>query len=891
MINVAFKRTPFSEHTEYGQFMPGCTIDEIVRSFDLPPEFATHGGVYLKRSHEEVDEGHVIERKHWKRIKVKDNAALFVSLVPQGGGGGGEGGKSKNIFQVVAMIALIILTAYVAGPAGIAFFAPAFGAAAGIAASVAAAAIGVAGSAALSLLSKPSAGQQSAVTTGGGSVSGPGAAPGVAGIAQNPISAYSQVPGILGAMRVSPPLLARPYTTIENNDTVLHLICGVCGPNDVASLKINETDIADLPTGVLETEILEGWDDDPELTLVRESAFQENNNLEMSKHRLDTDQSTLIVPYSGSYPKPHIMRTARDANSFRITLSFPQGLANYNNSNELAVPFRLRIKNVAGGGWINLPEIHINASRRDPFRQEIWIVWGDAAVEQGLVEEVANESFLFKRCYFQNTEWTSDSYFDAGVVGAVDSNVGHVYRGFDEAFYFLDQDVFAIGEYDVEIVRGFADNAALYDDTTHANGAFTYRTLTGSVQSIPAQDELVSTCVIENHATFRNEYPIAARGLTLIALTARNLQVNSISGVFTSYVNTWDGSDWDTVAPSNNPAALLRHVLTGRLNARPVPLARLEDLSEFYDYCDDEGLSCNHVVTEGSVEQAASLIAQCGDAALRRSDKWGVVIDRDRSDEPVSGMFHPGNMTAPLVVTKKFVDGARAVLPSFRDETRDYATRDLARPIFDDGVVSNADTLIESAPYDGLTTEALVRRRSRLDLRRNRLRTVKYSFGVHLAHLKNKKGDLIGIAHDILLDTYGTGRVVSWSTSGGDITSVTLNTNMADLPVHGYDDLFEVEDVLTLGNLFDLEGPRIGLQIELPDATIATLPISGVDNRTLTVEGSVAIPAGMKATLLAAVGRRDRETRRCILASIIPKNDFFAQLEAVDEAPAIFEGL
>lgn len=904
MINVAFRRTPWSEQTEYRQFKPGCSIDEIVRSFDLPVEFATHGGVYLKRAHEDCSEGHVIDRKLWHRIKPKNNAALFVSLVPQGGGGGGEGGKSKNIFQVVAMIALIILTAYIAGPAGIAFFAPVFGPLAGVAASAAAAAVGVAGSAALSLLSKPSAGQQSAVTSGGGGVSGPGAAPGVAGIAQNPISAYSQVPGILGAIRVSPPLLARPYTTIENNDTVLHLICGVCGPCDVASLKINESDIADLPSGVLETEILEGWDDDPELTLVRESVFQENGNLELSKHRLDTDQETLIEPYAGSYPKPHIMRSARNANSFRLTVSFPQGLANYNNSNELAVPFRLRIKNVAGGGWINLPEIHINASRRDPFRQEIWIVWGDDAVEQGLVEEVANESFLFKRAYFQNSEWTSDSYFDAGVVGAVDSNVGHVYRGSDEVFFFLDQDVFAIGQYDVEITRGFADNAAGFNDTTYVAGLFTYRTLAGSVQSIPVQDELVSTCVIENYATFRDEYPIRERGLTLIAITARNLQVNSISAVLSSYVNVWDGTDWDTVAISSNPSALLRHVETGSLNARPIALTRIDNdetssgsLPFFYDHCVDQSLSCNHVVTEGSVEQACGLVAQCGDAMLRRSDKWGVVIDRDRSDEPVAGMFSPASMTSPLIVTKKFVDGPRGLLPQFRDMTRDYASRDLDRAVFDDGVATTSSTLVESAPYDGLVTEALVRRRAKLDLRRARLRTIKYSWEVSQTHLKNKKGDIVGLAHDILLDTYGSGRVVSSTTSSGDITSVTLNTNMEDLPATGYDNLFDVENVLTLGNLFNLSGPKIGLQIELADGVILTLPISGVTDRTLYVEGSVALPVDgdgrslVRKTCQATVGLRDRETRRVILAEITPKKDMYAAIDAVDAAPEIFEGL
>jgi len=48
---------------------------------------------------------------------------------------------------------------------------------------------------------------------------------------------------------------------------------------------------------------------------------------------------------------------------------------------------------------------------------------------------------------------------------------------------------------------------------------------------------------------------------------------------------------------------------------------------------------------------------------------------------------------------------------------------------------------------------------------------------------------------------------------------------------------------------------------------------------------------GFERTCLAAVGPRQRETRRVIITGIVPRRDHFARIEAVDEAPGIFSGL
>ena len=301
MINVAYRKIWCSEETDVRQFPPGTTVAEIVASFDTPLEFEKNGAVYLVPSVSDPDVdffgGHMVDRRHWHRVKPKASAAIAITCMPMGGDGGG-----KQVLQIVGAIALIAATMWLASPSGLAFFAPMFATAeaAQIAAYVAAAAVGVGGSLALQMLSRPSAG----VPDFGGP-SGAGAGLGSAGISQNTIAGYRQVPGVLGIIRVSPPLLARPFTTIENGDQVLHMIVGTCGPCEITNIKINDTAIEDLPTGVLEYETRTGQDalgQNEPLTLITQSGFEENINRPMSMHRLENDQITLVEPASGSYP-------------------------------------------------------------------------------------------------------------------------------------------------------------------------------------------------------------------------------------------------------------------------------------------------------------------------------------------------------------------------------------------------------------------------------------------------------------------------------------------------------------------------------------------------------------------------------------------------------------
>ena len=883
-IVVEHRRTLFSEKSDLRTFAPGATVADIVTTLPVPVEFETFGAVYLKRGPE--DKGHIVERRHWHRIRPKPGTALFVSCVPQGGSGDG-----KSVFAIVAAIALIALTVWVGGGGlGTMFAAPAF-ASGTVGAHVAAAAISVAGSAALQMLTRP--------PTGGGATAAEAAAPqmGSAGISRNPIAPFRQVPVPLGKMRISPPLLARPFTTVEATDQFVHLICGVCGPAEISNIKINEADLADFSAEDIEIETREGWPDDPQLELVSQCGFEESINLELARHRLESDQTTLIQPVAESYPTTTTVRSLDHADRFRLLLNLPQGLARYDSATlPVLMAFRIRLRRVGDVTWRNLPEMHMEAAIRAPFRQAITFFFNGAS-DVDLAASTSGQTPVFQRFYAQNPEWTADEYFNEAPA-SIDTAALHVFAGTNDVLVNLDPAEWPRGAYDVSIQRSFVQdqNAGQFSGGNYLGGLFTFRTAGPPSWTIVSQANYSTAAALESYTTFRARHPIAQPGLALIAVKAKNIRINAISAEFEPYVPIWDGTDWDTVAPSSNPAALVRWVRTGHLNKRASDPALAAGLEDFYDYCENKGLSCHAVVEEGSVEQAAALAANVGDAIIRESDQWGVVIDRDRSSEGVQHLFGAHNMTSPLVIQRRFISGTRGIVPQFTDASRDYAMRELSQPVYDDGISrANDDMLVEAVPYNGYADEMLVQRRAKMDVRRARLRATRYSWECHQEHLVAMKGDLVGLSHDILSYVFGAGRIAAFTTETGSpddlLRSVTLNTDVEEIPAWDVAGLFEVPDIFLVGDMFNLSAPELGLQVRLADNTIAMLPVASVDGATITLDGDVPVPAGFGRTLLAAAGPRTRIVRRVLITNITPRRDHFARIEAVDEAPAIHRGL
>lgn len=882
-IVCEFRRTIFSERGDIRCFAAGISVGEIVAQFDRPAEFEHFGAVILYRPEEHgLDEhglpnGQWLAREHWHLVRPKPGTALFVSVVPQNGGGGGGG--SNNVMAIVGAIALIALTAWIGG-GGLAFLSPNLGyfAAGSTSAKIAAAAVGIAGATALGALTKPPAGALAQSP-----IAGAGTTLGQAGITQNQIAPYQQLPAVLGTFRVSPPFLALPWTTTENTEQIVHGIVGIPGRYDVSDIRVDTTPVADLPSGIFEYEVRNGTSSDTALTLVTSCGFEQTPHAELSTHRVDTDSMTLLAPASASYPKELIVRTSRRCDKFRLTLQLPSGASSQANSTVL-MAFRLRLRRVGDSTWVNLPEAHLELNIRSPLRQEIWFQFGGA--ESDILDTIAGQNTFWKRLYYKNAEWTANSYFSGGDTSSISANVVHAYAGQSGIYFYLDDATFPVDQYDIGITKGCIDDAGSnFSGTFYQGGLFTYRTFTTPNYTIPDQSKYFATVLLENYTSFRDDYPVTRPGMAMIAFKAHNLQINSLSALFSAYSGTG--------ATTNSPADALSYILTGDLNARALDASSLESLTTWKSDCASNNLECNALVTQGSVEQAAAMAAMCGEALLRRSDKWGVVQDKDRSAESVVAMFHPGNMTKALTVQKTFLAGAaNGIIPSIHDAEQDYAVSDVSPPVYDDGVELPPQRLTEGATYDGITSQSQARRRALRDLRAARLRSVKYVCGVHQSQLNIKKGSLCGLAHDVLIDTYAAGRVKGFTKSAGKLLTVTLNTEALDLPPTSWGSNFlDVTNVLQVGNVLTLAGPTLSLQVENADATVSTFTGVTVSGAVVTLSGTDDVPSGLAKTCMASIGPAERVTRRVILADISPEDDFHATLTFVDEAPGIYQGL
>jgi hypothetical protein len=848
-------------------------VDGLIAAGSIPRPFPAYGSAYIGS-----DE---VPSWCWHQIRPKAGAMLFLGPVPENG---------DNTFALIAALAVAAVAIAISGGA-LATLAPAiFAGAAGSAGAWATAAVGAAvtvgGGLLVQSLTKPP-------QLGGGGASG--APLGVAGVGQNPIGAYQPVPIVRGLLRVSPPLLARPWSDIVASGQVVNAIAGVRGPCETSDPQFDKVAFADMVGIELEQTV--GYDDDAPLSLVTQSAAEESQPVALRKQELLDDQATLFTAAAESYPLPHVMRWEPNSPQFRIVLSFPGGLFDSDTSSQVALlPLRARLK-LDGGSWVNLPEMILNSSNRNPMRRQIVID------RSGTTGPSTSADTILRVAYASNPDWTADAYFNGGVTPTgVDTTVTNMSKTTDTISFHLDPELFdpAPGG-TVELTRGYSIARGLFDIDTYEiaaddqpPGFFSYYEADLGDLKIPAQDRYISEVYCESYASLRpGVYPIEQKGLCLSAYRVRNRKVNSFSQIYHSIVPIWNGTDWNTLAPSRNNSALALDILTNPDNyVFPQKPGKIDWASwqAYYEHCADTGLTFDGLLSDGSVEDHVRMILNAGDAELRRDGQVsGVVIDKDRSDEGISCLFTPAVMVRPLTMERTDAPFTTAIIASFRDAANGYEPREI---VVDDGYMQNGRFLYESIEVPGLTSEAAVRRWCLIYLRKLRYRRVKYSFAVDLDHLLVKRGHLVGVAHDMLTNSYGSGRLVSFTRSGSNLTSLTLDTDMLDAPPDNYESLFDVENVFTLSDFFTLARGAFGARVRLKDGSTTVVPIASVDGKTLNVEGAFAVPNGLETTSLVALGPRGREVHRVVVGDIGKESDRQALITGFAEvSKPIFAGL
>lgn len=883
---LAIFRPPFDLRPRVAHLPEGLTLAEMAgRMPGLPADFAARGVICIN--------GRAVQRGAWGLIRPKaghrGRPVEVTFHAPPMGGGDGEGG-GKQVFALIASIALTVVTGGIAAGGAARFLGPAF-AKGTLGATFLAAGVSLAGALVLSALTAPP-------TSGrGGARQRPNE--GAASASGNALEPNAAIPRVIGERKVFPPLACEPVITFDGPDEVVEAVYVLAGPHRLSDVRIGAAAAADVAGVQIETR--EGWPGDADIRLITRQGRTEALQAELMGHTVDEDNAAALDQFTDlalALPQAQIVATRNAPDEHQIQLMFPQGL-HYQGSESarIRVPLRMRIRPKGGTVWRNLPELHFQAANPRQMRATVRLIWEDRAADP---QASNSEGFVEARRFSPDQTvapagggWVADSYFgtagDAWMIASNLASTGVLRTELAryEARIYLSPAEFPPGRWEVEVIRGASVPASVYSPAAYTvNGSiwalFGYRA--GAVNTIAASRAgTTDTLYLVRSVSLRNARPVRGGGLAIIAVRARNRQLDAVSVVAGGWVPDWNGTAWADWTVTANPAPHLRDIYAGLLNAKPVPEGIIDDaeLVAWRADCEAAGHGCNHLSEDESLAEVARIVASCGYARPRMSEVYGVVRDRDRTGDVPVQMFTPRNSRG-LGFEKALPDLPDGFRVTFPDATDDYNPRQI-----DVGRNGNDSLrLPEMMTLEGIVTEAAARARATFDLAQAERRSTFWSLTAPVEAIVCQRGDLVAVSHDLMSRWMGSGRIIAQMLNdAGQVTAIRIDAtvDLVNEPeFFAVTDLFAVPDVFVLGQTSGIvargtDGPAIS--VGLTNAT-------GQDDWLMLA--SPQAPADLPDGGLVAVGLIDNATRRMIVYSIEPQEDLTARLTLVDEAPELF---
>lgn len=886
MSILAIYREPFGIEPKVVRIADGTTLAAMVGQVrGLPPDFDLRGTICIN--------GRPVPRPAWRLVRPKPAAngvpveVTFHAPVM----GGDDGGKS--VLALVASIALTVATGFIAG-GGLEGLLGARFAAGKLGAMVLAAGVSLAGSLLISALIPPpsiNARREKRIDS-----------PGAASADGNVLEPNGAIPRVIGERKIFPPLVSEPLTYFDGPDEVVEAVYALAGPHRLNDIRAGAAPMGDMTD--VEFETREGWPGDSLLTLVTRVGRTEPLQSELRGHTVsDTDSRTLesvTGNTTSALPQPQIVATRTRPDEHLLHIVLPQGLhKNAVDTDPIRVPFRLRLRMKGDTVWKNLPELHFQAANLRQLRATIRLVWTatatvspGAAQNEGWVE--ARRASPGQTAAPAQPAWAADSYFSTGAgddwltaANLGTAGVARVVLDRYSASVFLDTAIFPPGRYEIEITRGAAIRSANYVASAYTVSGvvwdlFGYQGTPGQIAQSRAG--VADTVYLLRSVSVWNRHPAPTRDLALIAVRARNMALDAVSTLAGGYVRDWDGTGWTEWAVTDNPAPHLRDIFAGAQNIRPVPLDLLDDpgLVAWRAACAAAGYRSNAIMEGETVSEAARIVASCGYAKPYMSDIWGVSRDYDRSAESPVQIFTPRNSWG-FGWRKAFPIVPDAFRVTFRDAANDYDARQIT--VARDGAGETSDDT-EQVVYEGLVTEAEARARAIYDQRQPVHRGTFYSLDAPAEALVCRRGDLVGVQHDMLNAQAGAGRVaeVVYDASG-NVSTLRLD---GPVPVVNEQYMDEVADLSAVPDM-SLLGVKTSAALRRTTGSVTVHPVAGATAETVDLAFSPAISAtGLSDGALVTVGPAGREYLRLVVFGIEPRPNYEASLTLVDEAPELW---
>lgn len=770
--------------------LEGGTVREILievlrRSLGNEPT-AFQVSVWLNRCRCKVD-GVEISAEKWAVFKPQ--AGSFVEfLVSPGKGGGG-----KNVLSSVLMVAVMVASVFTAGAATAAAagllgaeFAGGtiYGAAAtsfvtigAASASAGALAVGALagmtvmtlGTYALGKICPTVTSPQQAISTSAAKSSQTYSITG----SQNAVTPFGYVPLVLGKYRFAGPLGAKSWTKQVGDDQYFNMLV-VWGHPD---MTVTDFRIGDTPLGEFKdvTHVFHGSTTGNDLQYFGKS-YSENSvgatlkyNEPVTRVVGECDSISVDI-YSPAMADVSSGHASSASASFKIEYA-PVGTENwqtYAESTKFFAPAQY-VDCYTGAGqndaWATTDGTwHVRQSDSD---------WGIPDWTAGKIQ--ASDPHWnpypierYKDKHKHHEWWFRDSWYDAGTSTTLTISAAQttpLTRTYEWAVPH--------GEYQVRVTRMSpeSDRDTLYNDITWS--------IMRAVVNQPAFNTPIPICVSE--LCIRASEQLSGYVDNFNALCCSRLPVyNEEAG---GWIKDSDGED--VVDETQNPADHLRYLLTSRhaLNS-PYSFAKVDEtaLAAFAAYCKMKDYHFDFVCdTEASAWTRWTAAASAGRGAVTTDNDglFGVTVD-NAEKTPVQ-MFTPRNSWG-FSIERSYYTMPHALRVSFYDETEDYEEKEGF--IYADGYDKTTATDIVEWNFTGKTRWEDLYKMGRYYLASMRLRPITVTLSTDWEWMMCRRGDVVGVAHDVLMNTFGTARVVSLIYQSAEGSFVYVNRE-EDKPADG----------------------------------------------------------------------------------------------------------
>lgn len=277
-------------------------------------------------------------------------------------------------------------------------------------------------------------------------------------------------------------------------------------------------------------------------------------------------------------------------------------------------------------------------------------------------------------------------------------------------------------------------------------------------------------------------------------------KVNQISVIATAYkglsgtlkkfnyigeaeIPVWDGTDWETIDKSTNPAAIIRYLLTDTsVNPRAISTNLIDNdtLVELYNWCEDEGYTASGIISDEIKisEVIGNILANCQSTMIPLfNGKHTFAIDKPNKT-PI-GLFNQHNSFDfkwyPTVGRQ-----TTAIRATFLDND-DYTTDELTVYWYDGAAYETIKSGTTDDDYDIIKKEykyvndrASVLKIAKYDLNIIQSKRNNFEFSVNLEALNMMLLDRVYISNTTNMENESTGLIKDIILSGNNLIGFQL---------------------------------------------------------------------------------------------------------------------